>query len=71
MVCDHCGLVWDRDDDDPPECKLIDNVIVIENNATSVVIPVKHNDDKPGDHNSGDHDEEMRKIKGMLDNENT
>lgn len=22
MHCDECGLVWDRDDDDPPVCKL-------------------------------------------------
>lgn len=21
MVCDRCGLVWDRDDPDPPECQ--------------------------------------------------
>ena len=84
MVCDQCGLVWDRDDDDPPVCKT--NFIQGHCNKEMFKAGTEgrrymivddelgdHNsgDHNSGDHNSGDHDEEMQKIKEVLGDENS
>lgn len=57
MSCDHCGLLWDVNDPDPPSCK-IDNIVITERNATSLITP------------AGDHDTEIDNINRILGNDN-